>query len=165
MNLDNARPSPAADAAHPLYDIERVIPHRGTLRLIDRLLGWDDERVAVEVRVPADGPFSEEAGVPAWVGVEYMAQAIAAWAGCRARQAGGEPSIGFLLGTRRYQSAWPHFPAGTLLRVEAIRELLGDNGLGMFACRIEANGDEIASANVSVFEPPDAMVYLENEQA
>lgn len=146
-------------------DIESVLPHRDSLRLIDRVIEWQSESIVVEVDVPGQGLFSRADGVPAWVGVEYMAQAIAAWAGCRARQAGGEPSIGFLLGTRRYQSAWTHFPAGTLLRVEAIRELLGDNGLGMFACRIEANGDEIASANVSVFEPPDAMAYLENEQA
>ncbi len=153
------------EGPHPLYDIERVIPHRGTLRLIDRLLSWDEDRVAVEVRVPADGPFNDEDGVPAWVGVEYMAQAIAAWAGCQARGRGGEPNIGFLLGTRRYEAQVPNFPAGSLLRVEAVRELLGDNGLGMFACRILADGAEIASANVSVFEPPDAMAYLENEQA
>ena len=78
---------------HDLYDIERVVPHRGTLRLVDRLVAWDEDSVAVELRVPHEGPFSHAEGVPAWVGVEYMAQAIAAWAGCRARSAGHEPSI------------------------------------------------------------------------
>lgn len=145
-----------------LYDIERVVPHRGTMRLIDRLLEWDDDHVAVELRVPVEGPFSTDAGMPAWVGVEYMAQAIAAWAGCRARTAGKEPSIGFLLGTRRYTATESHFRAGALLRVEAMCELLGDNGLGMFGCRILEDGREIATANVSVFEPPDAMAYLES---
>ena len=67
----------------------------------------------------------------------------------------GRSATGWLLGL-------VSFTAGTVLRVEAIRELLGDNGLGMFACRILAGGDEIASANVSVFEPPDAMAYLES---
>jgi predicted hotdog family 3-hydroxylacyl-ACP dehydratase len=51
-----------------------------------------------------------------------------------------------------------------LLRVEATRELLGDNGLGMFSCRILGDGEELATANVSVFEPPDAMAYLETTQ-
>lgn len=147
-----------------VYDIERVLPHRGTMRLIDRLVAWDDDSVAVEVRVPEEGPFSHGEGVPAWVGVEYMAQAIAAWAGCRARASGREPSIGFLLGTRRYDSRATWFPAGALLRVEATRELLGDNGLGMFRCRILGDGEELATANVSVFEPPDAMAYLESTQ-
>lgn len=145
-----------------LYDIERVVPHRGTMLLIDRLLEWNDDHVAVELRVPAEGPFSTDAGMPAWVGVEYMAQAIAAWAGCRARAAGKEPNIGFLLGTRRYIPADPYFRAGALLRIEATRELLGDNGLGMFGCRILEDGREVATANVSVFEPPDAMAYLES---
>ena len=149
---------------HDLYDIERVVPHRGTMRLVDRLVAWDKDSVAVELRVPEEGPFSHAEGVPAWVGVEYMAQTIAAWAGCHARAAGREPSIGFLLGTRRYESRTSWFPAGTVLRVEAIRELLGDNGLGMFRCRILGEGEELATANVSVFEPPDAMAYLESTQ-
>ena len=126
---------------HDLYDIERVVPHRDTLRLVDRLVAWDEDSVAVELRVPHEGPFSHAEGVPAWVGVEYMAQAIAAWAGCRARSAGREPSIGFLLGTRRYESRVTWFVAGALLRVEAMRELLGDNGLGMFRCRILEDGE------------------------
>jgi predicted hotdog family 3-hydroxylacyl-ACP dehydratase len=148
-----------------LYDIERVVPHRGTLLLIDRLLEWDSESVVVELRVPADGPFSTEEGVPAWVGVEYMAQTIAAWAGCRARRAGGEPSVGFLLGTRRYVCTEAYFRPGAVLRVEARCELLGDNGLGMFGCRILQGGNELASANVSVYEPADAKAYLESNEA
>lgn len=147
------------------YDIDSVVPHRGTMRLVDRVLAWDDESVAVEVTVPGDGLFAGEAGTPAWVGVEYMAQTIAAWAGCRARRAGREPSIGFLLGTRRYVAEQPHFRTGARLRVEARCELLGENGLGMFACRILEGENVLAVANVSVFEPPDAMAYLESGQA
>ncbi|HEV7270513.1 hotdog family protein [Pseudoxanthomonas sp.] len=147
-----------------LYDIERVVPHRGTMLLVDRLLAWDEDSVAVELRVPDEGPFCHADGVPAWVGVEYMAQSIAAWSGCRARAAGRAPSVGFLLGTRRYDSRVSWFRAGSVLRVEAIRELMGDNGLGMFRCRILGEGEELATANVSVYEPADAMAYLESTQ-
>jgi predicted hotdog family 3-hydroxylacyl-ACP dehydratase len=116
------------------------------------------------LRVPADAVFGDAAGVPAWVGVEYMAQTVAAWAGCRARERGAEPSIGFLLGTRRYQAEIERFPAGAVLRVEARCELMGDNGLGMFACRILQQEQVLASANISVFEPPDAAAYLESSE-
>ncbi len=145
-----------------LYDIEQVVPHRGAMRLIDRLLDWDDASVAVEVTVPAEGPFHEAGGVPAWVGIEYMAQAIAAWAGCQSRSRGEEPKIGFLLGSRRYSVENGHFPVGGVLRVEAQCELFGDNGLGMFACRILQGERVLASANVSVYQPADALAYLEN---
>lgn len=146
-------------------DIDDVLPHRDSMRLIDRLLDWQDTSVVVEVDVPSHGLFATPDGVPAWVGVEYMAQAIAAWAGAKARQAGGVPSIGFLLGTRRYTAHQPFFAAGSCLRVEAHCELMGENGLGMFACRILAGDTELAVANVSVFEPRDAMAYLESGQA
>lgn len=148
---------------HAIHDIEQVIPHRDTLLLVDRVLDYGEETITVELRVPAESPFHVEGGVPAWVGVEYMAQAIACWAGCHAREQGRPPSIGFLLGTRRYESVTPLFSSGSLLRVEARRELLGENGLGVFACRILAGEQELATANVSVFEPPDAMAYLESE--
>lgn len=147
------------------YDIAAVVPHAAPMRLIDRVLAWDEESVAVEVVVPGTGLFASAEGVPAWVGVEYMAQAIAAWAGCRARQAGRSPSIGFLLGTRRYAAEHSVFPAGARLRVEARCELVGENGLGMFACRIMQGEDVVAVANVSVFEPTDALAYLESGQA
>ena len=131
--------------------------------LVDRLVHWDDETVAVELAVPSDSPFHVDGGVPAYVGVEYMAQAVACWAGCQARGRGEPPSIGFLLGTRRYECAVPLFSSGQVLRVEARREILGENGLGVFACRILAADRELATANVSVFEPTDAMAYLETE--
>jgi len=146
-------------------DIDAVLPHRDSMRLIHRVVAWQDESIAVEVDVPAQGLFCTPDGVPAWVGVEYMAQAIAAWAGCRARHAGRAPSIGFLLGTRRYTAHQPFFAAGSCLRVEAQCELMGENGLGMFACRILAGATELAVANVSVFEPRDAMAYLESGEA
>lgn len=42
---------------------------------------------------------------------------------------------------------------------------MGDNGLGMFACRILHGEAVLATANISVFEPPDAAAYLESGEA
>ncbi|PII20157.1 hypothetical protein CR919_09870 [Stenotrophomonas sp. LMG 10879] len=149
----------------PLYAIEEVVPHRQDMCLLDRILRWDQDSIEAELVVPEAGLFIEDGAVPAWVGIEYMAQAIAAWAGCRARTAGNPPRLGFLLGSRRYASTRSSFPSGTRLQVQARCELLGDNGLGMFACRILAGEEEWAVANVSVFEPADSMAYLESGQA
>ena len=148
-----------------LYAIEEVVPHGQDMCLLERITHCDQDTIEAELVVPDAGLFVEEGQVPAWVGIEYMAQAIAAWAGCRARAAGKPPQLGFLLGSRRYSSPRSSFPSGSRLRVQARCELLGDNGLGMFACRILAGEDEWATANVSVFEPADAMAYLESGQA
>lgn len=147
----------------PVLDIATVAPHAGAMLLLDRVIDHDDEGIVAELRVPFDGLFHVDGGVPAYVGIEYMAQAVACWAGCRARGRGEPPPIGFLLGSRRYDCTVPLFASGALLRVEARREILGENGLGVFACRILSEGEELATANVSVFEPPDAQAYLDNE--
>jgi predicted hotdog family 3-hydroxylacyl-ACP dehydratase len=131
------------------------VPHRGAMNLLDDVEHCDELTIVARVRVPGEGLFHGAEGVPAWVGIEYMAQAVAAWSGVRAQAGGGSPRIGYLLGSRRYEAAVPAFEVGAQLRVFASCELMGDNGLGMFDCRIEQDGRVLASGRLSVFEPPD----------
>ncbi|WP_427308346.1 hypothetical protein [Cupriavidus sp. H39] len=132
--------------------------------LLDALLHADDERCTVRATVRPAQLFTDAAGMPAWVGIEYMAQAIAAWAGMRDRRAGRPPGIGFLLGSRRYECEVPAFPLGSALTISVQAELTGDNGLGQFACRLALDGREVARANVSVFQPADAQAFLQGQQ-
>jgi predicted hotdog family 3-hydroxylacyl-ACP dehydratase len=140
--------------------IEDVMPHRLPMLLLDTLVSSDEDTVVVEGDVRRDQPFATDAGMPAYVGIEVMAQAIAAWAGCRSVRQGQPVQLGFLLGTRRYECALTHFTFGARLRVEARREVMGDNGLGMFACTLTHDGATVAQALLSVFEPPDAAAFL-----
>lgn len=138
--------------------IEHYVPHRRSLLLIDRLIAADDDSAVSELTV-RDGLFADTdaAAVPAWVGIEYMAQAIAAWAGARHARHGSQPRPGFLLGSRRYLAHVDAFPFGQRLRVSVKCELLGDNGLGMFECAIldALTGQPLAEARVSVYEQPE----------
>lgn len=143
-----------------LLSIERYVPHRGSMLLIDRLLEVGEEHAVAEVRVARDGMFVQPQGVPAWVAIEYMAQTVAAWAGWRAAQKGEPAKIGFLLGSRKLEALQPFFALGAVLRVEVQYELLGSNGLGMFSCQVLHNGQLAARARVSVFEPGDGAAYL-----
>ncbi|MFT3806171.1 hypothetical protein [Arenimonas sp.] len=141
--------------------IADVVPHAGAMLFLDQLISQDEDSVVAEAGVDEEHLFATPEGVPGWVGIEFMAQAIAAWAGCRARARGEPVRIGFLLGTRRYECRLQHFAFGSRLRIEVRREIFGDNGLGMFACRLFHAGEEIACANLSVFEPRDAAAFLE----
>ena len=132
------------------------VPHRGAMSLLERVERVDEHGVVAWVLVPSAGLFAEPGGVPAWVGIEYMAQAVAAGSGARARAGGGSPRIGYLLGSRRYEAQVPWFEAGARLRVWAECELMGDNGLGMFDCTISQDGRVLASARLSVYEAPQA---------
>ncbi|NML42588.1 hotdog family protein [Ramlibacter sp. G-1-2-2] len=140
--------------------IENFIPHRAGMRLIDRLLEVDDEHVVAEVDVPFGGLFVRDGQVPSWIGIEYMAQTVSAWAGSRARGSGGQPRPGLLLGSRKYEVHCEGFPSGAKLRVEARVELVATNGLGQFDCRIRMNGEEVAGARISVLDPPEGSKLL-----
>ena len=135
------------------FPIEQYIPHRGAMRLIDRLIEAGEEHAVAEADVPDEGLFVRDGSVPAWVGIEYMAQTIAAWSGARDLAEGREPRQGMLLGTRRYHAAVSDFVPGMVLRVEAHQEFVADNGLGMFECRIFQQDTELATARLSVFVP------------
>jgi predicted hotdog family 3-hydroxylacyl-ACP dehydratase len=133
--------------------IENYIPQRGPARMIDRLVEVDSEHAIVEADVPFQGRMVRGGQMPAWVGIELMAQAIAVWAGDRSRRAGRPVRVGYLLGSRRYQAFCDGFAAGSTLRVQADCDFVADSGVGIFSCRIEHASLLLAQAQVSVFEP------------
>lgn len=143
--------------------IRELVPHSGAMVLLDRVLSADAENLCAEVAIHAGSVFYEatSAGVGSWVGIEYMAQAIAAHAGYLARLAGAPVKIGFLLGARRYEAQLPLFVEGSVLQVHVQQALQGENGLGAFECRIEMAGAVLAQATITVFQPEDAKQFLQ----
>lgn len=146
-----------------LLPIENYVPHRGTMLLLDKLLHADAETAVAEVTVPRDGLFLQDEGMPAWVGLEYMAQTVAAWAGWQAIQSGQWVKLGFLLGTRKFDAQCAFFAPDSVLRVLVRSELVGGNGLGMFDCQIQdAKAAVLAQARVSVYAPDDGSAYIQS---
>jgi len=128
------------------------LPHRGAMRLIDRVDRCDDAAIVCTAVVREEGLFVDADGLPAWVGIELMAQAAAAWAGARARAGGCAPRVGFLVGARRYDARTPSFAVGASLQVVAACAAAGDNGMRLFDCTIAHEGRELASGRIGVFE-------------
>ena len=143
--------------------VRDVVPHSGEMVLLDRLLTADAENLCAEVAIRADTLFCDAQGVGAWVGIEYMAQAIAAHAGYLAREKGEPVKVGFLLGSRRYEARVPLFTLGSVLHIHCHRAVQGDNGLGAFECLIKdsASGDTWANATVTVFQPDNVKDFLQ----
>jgi predicted hotdog family 3-hydroxylacyl-ACP dehydratase len=131
--------------------IAELIPHTGPMILLDRVIAFDDNSLSAEL-VVRSGLFGDDKTVPAWVGIEYMAQTIGAYAGMKARLAGEPIRLGFLLGTRRYSGNAAEFKVGTALAVRVVK-IMQDDRLGAFECRILGEGIEI-SANLNVYQPP-----------
>jgi predicted hotdog family 3-hydroxylacyl-ACP dehydratase len=147
-------------------DIRTLVPHSGQMVLLERVVSADDDNLCAEVRIHAGSVLATEQGVGAWAGIEYMAQAIAAHAGWLARQRGDAVKVGFLLGSRKYETSVPYFALGSVLLVHVHRVLQAENGLGAFDCRIvpadDTHAASLATATVTVFQPDNVNQFLKD---
>ena len=142
------------------WPLAELIPHAGDMILIDQVLAFDEEQIQTCLTVRAGGLFNEADGsLPAWVGVELMAQSVAAFAGCQARSKGDAVKLGFLLGSRKFECNVARLPLGSELNIHAVRSLQDDSGMGVFECTL--TGPDInAFARLNVYCPPNTADYL-----
>lgn len=147
----------------PLADL---IKHQPPMRLIDRFVNGDAEHAAAhcEVTVASDNLFyrDELGGLPAHVGIELMAQTIAAAAGYRNRGAGEDIKIGFLLGSRNYQCTVDCFTLAETYAIHVAEIHAESSGLSVFECEIRHHEAVIATAKINVFQPPDEAAFIED---
>ncbi|MCW8832653.1 MAG: 3-hydroxylacyl-ACP dehydratase [Colwellia sp.] len=149
-----------------MYNIEAVIKHRKPMRLVDELISFDEDSASVLVNINEACEFyqADQLGVPSYVGIEYMAQCIAAQAGANELASGGDIKLGFLLGTRKYKPNVTFFSNGKTLKVSATRLMEDAAGLSVFDCLIVATDQEdiiLAQAKINVFQPENSAAYLQ----
>jgi len=142
------------------YPVEALLPHSKGMVLLDRVVEAGEDHIVVELKVRDDGLFSSpDYTVPAWVGLEYMAQTIAAFSGYHRKCRGEAIDVGFLVGTRHYQCSVGRFPCGTSLRVRAEKIIEAANDLSVFSCTLEGDGIN-ATSQINVLLPQDSKKFL-----
>ncbi len=150
------------------YDINQVLPHQSPMILIDSLEHYDLDSCRCTVAITQHSPFynTVNKGVPSYIGSEYMAQAIAAFAGAHALDDNDSVQIGFLLGSRKYKTMCPYFALDERLTI-TIKELYReDSGLRVFECEIiSAEQSVLAQANINVFQPKDPDAFIQESYA
>jgi predicted hotdog family 3-hydroxylacyl-ACP dehydratase len=148
---------------HP--PVEELIAHRGTMRMLDRVVAFDKDHVVASYAIPDKAWFADDKGaMPAWIGIELMAQAIGAHVGLMAHATGKPPKRGVLLGTRQYQATRPSFTPREPLEIEARLSFRDDSGLGAYDCMIRQGGKLLATAMLKVFEPEDFESFLRDNR-
>jgi len=131
------------------YRIEDLINHRRGMLLVDRLVSYDISGAVVEVIIKEDTSFLNEDYVPAWIGIEYAAQAVAVWAGLQAIQGDKKIKTGLLLSCRKYKSTRPRFMLGETLNIH-IREEFRIRRMCTYDCRIyDETGKEVVTVSLS----------------
>lgn len=142
--------------------LQSLLPQRPPMILLDAILDCDTEAVSSRVGITPQSPFFDAAlgGVPAWVGIEYLAQTIAAWAGHQQILNGLPVKVCFLVGGRSYRSNRPVFENGQQLRITIRPVFEDDNGLGAFDCTLHGDKGLQAQGQIKVFrtQTPKAFV-------
>ncbi len=147
------------DAATPSLDhvgIEALIPHRGTMCLLDRMLRWSDARIACTATNHRDPghPLRTATGLLAGATIEYAAQAAALHGALLARQAGAVARPGALASARDARlTRWrlDDLPRAEddALHIVAERQA-GDAGRLLYAFTVTHDAQVIATGRLAV---------------
>jgi len=131
------------------------LPHRPPMLLLESVAEAHERGGAALARVDPAAWYADAGGaMPAWFGLELMAQAVAA---CRGRQlaaAGAPPRGGYLVSVRGYRCVRPAFPPGALLEVRVRLDLEDASGLRVFQCEILLDQASLASGTLALMEQP-----------
>jgi predicted hotdog family 3-hydroxylacyl-ACP dehydratase len=147
------------------YHIEQVLPHDHPMILIDQLVSYTQISACSLVRIGPKANFYSDKrhSVPSYVGLEYMAQTIAAYANAIKLDCGGSVALGFLVSARTYKTKVSEFVNGAELLTSVERLFKEENGLSVFDCTISQNDKLLVEAKINVFEPDDPEQFLKEQ--
>ena len=145
--------------------INDLVPHSGKMSLLDRLMEADDQHAIGELTVRAESMFfTPGKGIPVWIGIEYMAQTIAAFSGYDAIQKKEPVKIGLLVGCRKSICHVPWFPEGATLRI-CVDYVWESEGMAVFDCAIrDAEDKMMMEGKINVYQPENIEKYLKGER-
>jgi predicted hotdog family 3-hydroxylacyl-ACP dehydratase len=137
-------------------EIRTLIPHAGTMCLLDNVIDWDDESIVCITNTHRDeaNPLRRDGRLSALNALEYGAQAAAIHGGLRARAAGTTAPACYLAALRN-----AHVPVDRLdylaspLEVRAKR-LFGDAGNTVYQCEVSTGDIRLADARVTIMLRP-----------
>jgi predicted hotdog family 3-hydroxylacyl-ACP dehydratase len=106
-------------------------------------------------RVDPDAWYADPDGaMPAWFGLELLAQAVAACRGRALAEAGLGPRGGYLVAVRDYRSDLGAFPPGARLELAVRLDEEAPSGLRKFSCAILMDGFPVARGALTLVERP-----------
>lgn len=133
-------------------DWELLIPHRGSMCLLDGVVAWDEAHIHARSagHARADNPLRRDGRLHALHACEYGAQAMAVHGGLLARAAGATAAPGFLVSLRGVELLCEHLhdlPGS--IDVHGERLLAGAQSW-QYAFRIEHEGRLVARGRAAV---------------
>ena len=140
------------------FDLQTILPHRPPMIFIDEVIEYDLDQFSLtaSVMIKDDSMFFDKnlGGVPAWAGLEYIAQTVGALSGiCNRENGNHEPQLGFILGARKYKNTVKYYKNKEKYYI-FIEKQFYDSELGNFAGTIKDEGGNLCAAvEITVFTP------------
>ena len=133
-------------------EIRTLIPHSGSMCLLDEVTEWDDRRIVCASNTHRDlnNPLRRDGRLSAVHAFEYGAQAAAVHGGLRARAARATAPPGYLAAVRD-----GHVYAARLDDIDSPLEILatrlfGDSANTVYECRVSAENTLIAEGRLTI---------------
>jgi len=147
-------------------DLLSILPHRGRMLLLSRVMDYnlEEQTIEAEYHITEDCLFYDPvaAGIPSWVGVEFIAQTAAALSGIRIRENGDPPKIGFILGISQVRAGFPFFTIGSILTIR-VRQIERLDSLYIFDGEIFTKDGK--GVDNKILEGRVTVVDVDDEQA
>ena len=132
--------------------IRELIPHSGTMCLLDEVIEWDDQTIVCATRTHLDpmNPLRRGGRLSVIHALEYGAQAAAVHGGLRARAAGTVAPPGYLAAVRDVE-----FHSEQLDKIESALEVRAERLFGeavntVYECKVLADHKLLARGRVTI---------------
>lgn len=130
--------------------IARLVPHQGAMCLLEAVLEWDENAIACRAtshREPTN-PLRSARGLPAIMGVEYAAQAVAVHGALAEKSSGAKK--GYLAALRDVVCSVERLDGESDDLVVRATRMAAESGRLLYDFRIDAGGRELLRGRLSV---------------
>jgi predicted hotdog family 3-hydroxylacyl-ACP dehydratase len=135
-------------------EIRTLIPHSGTMCLLDEVIQWDDRSITCVSNTHRDpaNPLRRDGRLSAVHAFEYGAQAAAVHGGLRARSVGATAPPGYLAALRDARLHAAHLDDITSPLQICADRLFGNSANTIYECRVLADNALLATARVTIIQ-------------
>ena len=134
--------------------LRTLLPHSGTMCLLDRVSDWDEQRIACTAvsHRDVDNPLREGGRLPIEAGIEYAAQAMAIHGTlcARARAANSAPRIGYLAVLSRVEWQCQRLDEVVGELVVRAEKLMVSDGGSSYRFSLDSGGETLLSGEALV---------------
>lgn len=143
-------------------DVETMIPHRGRMRLIEKVVAVDDRRALTVATASEEWPLYREGGVDALVTIELVAQTAALLEGWKRLRDGRGGTTGWLVGVKNADFSLSRLPVPSTLTTEVTRSYALE-GYAVFAGTVRMEERIVATLSIQAFRPEENAGFLPPE--